>query len=573
MMLSRVCLLTGLTVLAGVCHLLTGSPARADVRMPEIFGDHMVLQQDTRLPIWGWANPDEAITVSLGGQTLSTKASADGSWRVELTPIPMTAVPLALTVRGKNILTFQDVLLGDVWLSAGQSNMEIPLVKAHNAGTELPKADDPQMRFFVVRSRTSLEAHNGLEDKASIRRQGVWRVCSPETSGGCSAVTYFFGRNLRQTVKRPIGLVVSTFYSSPAEGWTRYQTIEKNVDKDPGFQKMLEARAGEREKFPQELRKYEEAVRAYEADLKNWDEVLRPKFNADLRVWNVANDKARAEGKPGPEKPSLKPKPQPPLYPEGGGITIPGNLYNGMVAPVIPYAIKGIIWYQGEGNTGRSEQYKVLFPLMIADWRNAWGQGDIPFLFVQLTSFGGISPDPCPPRDTWPLLREAQAFAVAQVKGTGMAATIDVGDPVNIHPRDKMDVGVRLALIARHQVYGEDVLFAGPTYQSMRVQGNKIRLTFGNVGGGLVIAAPPWTAPGQPPVPVDQLLGFAIAGTDRKWVWAQASIEDQQVVVYSRNVTQPVAVRYAWSNSPIPSNLYNRERLPAFPFRTDNWNP
>jgi sialate O-acetylesterase len=248
-----------------------------------------------------------------------------------------------------------------------------------------------------------------------------------------------------------------------------------------------------------------------------------------------------------------------------------GNLYNAMIAPLMPYAIKGVIWYQGESNCNNSKQYRVLFPIMITDWREKWGQGNFPFLFVQLPNINKPATEPVQGEDRWPGVREAQAKAMS-VPNTGMATIIDVGDPDEVHGKDKIDVGVRLSLVARHLVYGEDIVYTGPTYDSMKVEGNKVLITFKNTGGGLAIGTPPWTPSGKIPPVASELKGFAIAGADKKWVWAQARINGDQVVVSSDQAPNPAAVRYGWADNP-PCNLYNKEKLPAAPFRTDDWEP
>jgi sialate O-acetylesterase len=246
-----------------------------------------------------------------------------------------------------------------------------------------------------------------------------------------------------------------------------------------------------------------------------------------------------------------------------------GNLYNAMIAPLIPYAIKGVIWYQGESNCNNSKQYRVVFPIMITDWREKWGQGNFPFLFVQLPNINKPATGPVQGEDRWPGVRDAQAKAMS-VPNTGMATIIDVGDPDEVHGKDKIDVGVRLSLVARHLVYGEDIVYTGPTYDSMKVEGNSIRISFKSIGGGLMLGAPPWTANGKPVPPPDELTGFGIAGADKKWIWAKAEIDGNTAVVFSDAVPAPVAVRYGWVNNP-DCDLYNKEGLPASPFRTDDW--
>ena len=295
---------------------------------------------------------------------------------------------------------------------------------------------------------------------------------------------------------------------------------------------------------------------------------------ARKKLWEEENKAAREQGKPPPPRPQpSQPRPTAPEPPDGGPYSsfMVGNLYNAMIAPLMPYAIKGVIWYQGESNCNNSKQYRVLFPIMITDWREKWGQGNFPFLFVQLPNINKPATEPVQGEDRWPGVREAQAKAMS-VPNTGMATIIDVGDPDEVHGKDKIDVGVRLSLVARHLVYGEDIVYTGPTYDSMKVEGNKVLITFKDTGSGLAIGTPPWTPSGKIPPVASELKGFAIAGADKKWVWAQARINGDQVVVSSDQASNPAAVRYGWADNP-PCNLYNKEKLPAAPFRTDDWEP
>jgi sialate O-acetylesterase len=546
-------------------------PATADVTMPLIFGDHMILQQESKLPVWGWADPGEDVTVSMGGKSAQAKAGPDGKWRVDLPAFPAGTAAMTLTVTGKNKLTFSDVLLGDVWIAAGQSNMEIPVGVCHNAAEVMAKADDPQLRFFNVLPITTLQPETGLRKPTGPHPDCQWLVCAPDTVAHCSGVSYFFARSLRQSLHRPIGMINSTFYSSAAEAWTPVDVLEKHVATDPMVQPWLDARQNEMKISPAQEEQYNKDLVAYPDKLKQWTDVDLPAFKAALKDWYPLADQAKAAGQPPPPQPPGGVKPQPPVWPGAGGIQIVGNLFNGMIAPIIPYAIKGVIWYQGEANAGRADQYQWLLPAMIDSWREKWGEGDFPFLLVQLASFGNVAETPRIPHDKWPFLREAQFQIAGRVKNSGIATALDLGAPNNIHPRDKMDVGERMALVARDKVYGEKVLSSGPTFSSMKIEDGKIRVTFSNVGSGLVIAAPPWIPPGYSPPPLDELHGFAIAGDDQQWVWAKATIEGNDVVVSSDQVPHPVAVCYGWNDSPLNINFYNKEGLPAFPFRTDNW--
>ncbi|MEI9999481.1 MAG: sialate O-acetylesterase [Verrucomicrobiota bacterium] len=534
--------------------LLCAAPARADVALPAIFGTHMVLQQGQTLPVWGTAAPGEAVAVTLGAQTAKTTADSAGKWRIDLKPIS-AAQPLTLTVAGKNTLSFTDVLAGDVWVCSGQSNMEFPLHGAHDATTEIPKADEPQIRLFLVTKKTALQPQTDVK--------AAWVVCSPATVGNFSAVGYFFGRTLQHELHRPIGLIGTYWGGTPAQAWTSLAGLQQ----PPPFAHYVEQYQSVLSAYPDNLAKYPALAAAYQQDLKQWNDTVGKTYQPVLAQWSADVAKAQAAGQPAPPKPAPSTlQPKAPAPPEGGPNT-PTVLYNGMIAPLVPFAIKGAIWYQGESNAGNGPEYATLFPRMITTWRTAWGEGDFPFLFVQLANF--MKPQEKPSEGGWALLREAQFKTLALPK-TGMAVIIDIGDGGNIHPKDKHDVGERLALVARHVAYGEKLVSSGPLYDAMKVEGHAIRLSFTHTGSGLKIGAAPWSPTGPPPAVGSELTGFAIAGADKNWAWAKAKIEGDDVIVSSDQVPSPVAVRYGWANNP-PCNLYNKEDLPASPFRTDTW--
>ena len=531
----------------------------ADVKLPAIFGDHMVLQEGMKLPVWGTASPGEAVTVTVGAETASAKADVDGKWRVELPALAETAAPVTLTVHGNNTLTFTDVLVGEVWICSGQSNMEFPLV-AHggfggdpNAATVAPQAKDPQLRFFRVTHVTA------LEPRADV--VGKWELCTPESASFFSAVAYFFGKELRADLRRPVGLIGTYWGGTPAQAWTSIS----GLDKDPELQHFVESHKRIAAAFPQLTATLPARQADYKAKFADWqkspDGVA---YDAAMTSWKADCDKAKQAGQPYPPKPVIPPGlPTAPMAPDGGQ-NMPANLYNGMIAPLIPFAVKGAIWYQGESNANFPVEYRTLFVRMITDWREQWGEGDFPFLFVQLAGFHGPAKDGI---ESWPILRESQAKTLSLPK-TGMATAVDIGAPTNIHPADKSDVGDRLALAARHIAYDEKVVDSGPVYNAMAVQGNSIHITFAQEGGGLIIGQAPWVAPSSQPLPTDKLLGFSIAGDDKKWVPADAKIAGDAVVVSSPDVANPTAVRYDWDSVP-DGNLYNKEMLPAPPFRTD----
>lgn len=479
---------------------LTVCPAaRADVRLPGLISENMVLQQKTLVRLWGWADPGERVTVAMQGQSVSETTGSEGRWSVTLRPL-RAGGPFPLRISGKNAIAFENVLVGEVWVCSGQSNMEWSLGSAFEADKHIAAAANPQIRLLTVpKKRAGLPT----DDVAAH-----WEPCTPETVRDFSAVGYFFGRDLQKALGVPVGLIDSTWGGTPAEAWTR---------------------AGALEDHP-ELRSVAQKGRQ---DWTNW---------RSARIeWTATAARAKAAGQPAPREP--------------GRPWVPGELYNGMIAPLLPYAIKGVIWYQGESNAGNPGQYRTLFPYMIETWRRDWGRGDFPFLLVQLAPFMARSAEP--QESGWAELREAQQHATNVLPHVGMAVITDVGEENDIHPRKKEPVGARLALLARRIAYGEKIVASGPVFKRMTVEGNRAVLRFDSVGGGL-------EARGEGP-----LTGFAVRGADGKWVWANAEIAGRDTVVVSApGVERPTAVRYGWANFPVV-NLWNREGLPASPFRTD----
>jgi sialate O-acetylesterase len=524
------------------------SAALANVRMPAIFGDHMVLQQDLPVPVWGTADPGEAVTVTLGAQSAKATAGTDGKWSVKLAPLAAAAQAGTMTVAGKNTVTFNDVLIGEVWVCSGQSNMQFGLGGAHNAQTEVPKASDPRMRLFKVGTRT---AHTPAPDVS-----GKWVLCAPATASGFSAVGYFFGKELRGKLNRPVGLIETDWGGTPAQAWTSLDGLKQDAvlahyvaawnQIEANYQKAVAAQPAEKA--------------AYNAAMKEWTDKYAKDFQAANAKWMEAEKQAQQSKLPPPPRPvPAAPMPRQPNDPQGGSNGA-ATLYNGMVEPLQPYAIRGVIWYQGEANAGQSEEYRTLFPRMIKDWRRTWGEGDFPFLWVQLAGFGADSVG-------WPNLRDAQAQTLS-LPNTGMATAVDIGLMANIHPMDKLDVGKRLALAARHVAYGEDLVYSGPVPQAVTRDPAGVRVAFREVGSGLEIGSAPWVGPGCVPLPTDHLTGFELAGADGKWQPADAKIDGNAVVVSSKAVPSPVTVRYDWKGTP-DGNLYNKEGLPAPPFRGD----
>lgn len=522
----------------------------AEVKMPAIFGDHMVLQQDLKLPVWGMAEPGEAVTVTVGKSSARTKAGDDGKWRVDLAPLASSDKPVTMTVTGKNSLKFEDVLVGEVWVCSGQSNMGFKLSTTDGAATDAPKANDPSLRLFEVKKRTAIQPVTELE--------GQWEVCTPETAAAFSAVGYYFGRDLRSALKRPVGMIGTYWGGTPAEAWTSLSGLKR----DPELKSLADEGDKNVADFAKATEEYPAKQAAFQAAHDKWrDSGGKEYFRAVLK-WKQDLQKAAAAGEPFPPRPAgSKPEPMPPIPPDGGQHA-PATLFNGMVAPLIPYGIRGAIWYQGESNVSKADEYRVLFPRMISDWREKWGEGNFPFLFVQIAAFRYTA------AQNAPFLREAQD-RTQKLPNTGMATAIDVGNAEGIHPTDKSNVGKRLVLVARHVAYGEKLVYSGPVYNSMKVNGNAIQVKFTQTGGGLIIGKAPWVTQGAKPIPDTSLVGFTIAGADKKWFPAQAKIDGDTVVVSSLEVKNPVAVRYAWRNAPV-ANLYNKESLPAFPFRSDD---
>jgi sialate O-acetylesterase len=495
-----------LVVLIGI-H---GGTALANVKLPAILSDNMVLQQGKPAGVWGWASPGEKVTVRFAGKSAETVAGADGKWGVKVEGLPPGTAG-EMTVAGENTLTIKNVVVGEVWLASGQSNMAFQVANSRDAAQEIEAANFPMLRMYTVDEAASTEP---AEDTA-----GRWEVCTPENVPHFSAVGYFFARRLSQTLQEPIGIIHSSLGGTPAEFWTPTAVLAAN----PVFKRVFDS--------------WERAVADYPQ--------AKEKYDLDLAAWREAA-KARA---PGTEAPL------PPAEPVGrGAFGSPGGLYNGMIAPLTHFTIGGVIWYQGEANARNGEFYGKLFPTLIRSWRQAWGNDDLPFLYVQLASFMERHAEPADTR--WARLREAQ-LQTLEVPHTGMAVTIDIGDPKDVHPKNKQDVGKRLALWAEATVYSRDEEYSGPLPGGMQIAENKARITFRH-GHGMKAADG------------GKVKGFAIAGSDRKFVWAEAEIQGEDVVVSSPEVAKPVAVRYAWDDDP-ECNLVNSAGLPASPFRTDQW--
>ncbi|MDQ3394810.1 MAG: sialate O-acetylesterase [Bacteroidota bacterium] len=619
----------------------------AEVKLPKLVGDHMVLQRDQQLPIWGWASPGEEVTLLFQDQRIATKADEKGNWLITLAPVPAGG-PYDLVISGKNTIRLRDIMIGDVWVCSGQSNMEWKMDwLKEQYSSEFPTAKNKNIRQIEVEKNPS---YNPLSDIGS----SGWKSVNQENLPNFSAVAYFFAKNLFEQYGIPIGLIYTAWGGTVAEAWTseatlknfpefeevlKDQELHSSEDIEAAYQKELQAWDKKLKDEKNKNKSIEAAFSKVKFDDKDWGTMVLPNHweNAGLKdfdgvVWfrkivELPKDLAGKEitlslgpiddadstlfngklvGKTSRHDEFREYKIPANLVKEGknviaikitdtgggGGIygkkedmaikagkvnlplhgswkykvsldyshkpkdpnnpNKPAVLYNGMIAPIVPYAIKGAIWYQGESNADRAKQYESLFPAMIQDWRAAWGLGDFPFLFVQLANF--MQPSEEPSESNWAELRNAQLKALS-VPNTGMAVIIDIGDANDIHPKNKHDVGKRLALAARKVAYKEEIVYSGPIYESMTVEGDKIRIKFKHTGSGLVIK-------GEEPKE------FAIAGQDNKFYRAKAVIENDAVIVSSDKVQNPVAVRYAWADNPEGANLYNKEGLPAAPFQS-----
>lgn len=499
--------------------ILFSSPLFAEIKLASVFGDGMVLQREMPVPVWGTAEPNEEVTVEIAGITAAVKTAKNGGWSLRLPPLPVGG-PYTMNVSGSNSLSVENVLVGDVWLCSGQSNMQFSVKKALNAETEIAAANDAELRLLTV-PRVS-------ESTPKYAQGGQWTVCSPKTIPEFSAVAYFFGREMRKELGVPVGLIHASWGGSSCEAW------------------------------------------------------IQPELLPDIPLLETLADSKRNE-KMAPQKKT-------------------GGLYHGMILPIRPYAIRGVIWYQGESNAGRALQYRILFPAMISHWREIWEEGDFPFYFVQLANFMKSKEEPG--ESAWAELREAQTAAESLRRVHGVT-TIDIGEADDIHPKNKQDVGLRLARLVLADEFGRDLVSSGPRLSEMKIRGGEAILSFTDLGGGLQIgretsepavsrsdaqetAASETAAQKKTPASEEktadknaedapaaettapELTGFAVAGADRKFYWAAARIDGDRVIVSSPDVPRPVAVRYGWADNP-RCNLYNAEHLPAVPFRTDSW--
>ena len=491
-----------LSALIAFAALLAAS-ARADVTLPSLLADHMVVQRGLPVHVWGMAAPQESVTVTFRGETRSATADELGRWSIYL-PAGEAGGPFSMVAKATNAITLSDVMVGDVWVASGQSNMEFPMTGLKNADAEIAAAQHPEIRIFMVDHRPADYPQPDVPAK-------TWAACTPERAAKSSAVAYYFAREVAAKQHVTVGLIETFWGGTTAESWTSLRSLSADASLMPVFAeraKMVDSQGATVLQRQQEEHEFQKAVA-----------------------------QAQAEGKPAP---------WPQWHPDFAGWA-PSALYNGMIAPLTPFAIRGVIWYQGESNAGpeRAPIYAHLFQTMIQDWRRSWDEGDFPFLFVQLANWK-TDPDA-----RWPEVRDAQRQTLA-LKNTGMAVIIDVGDPDDLHPKDKLDVGLRLALNARAIAYGEKIEWLGPLYRQLTSEEHALRIWFDHANG--------LTAKGG------ELTGFEVAGTDGKYSPAQARIEGASVIVSTETVPRPISVRYGWADAPT-CNLYNREGLPASPFQ------
>ncbi len=535
----------------GLLVLLLTSLAHAKLTLAPLFTDGMVLQQQKPVIVWGQADAGATVTVKLASDSATATADAQGNWQVKLPARSASAEAVQLEVTaGSDSVTRQDVLVGEVWLCSGQSNMQWAVASSNDAQNVLANANDTLLRLFHVSNTTAVEPQFSVG--------GHWRAASAESAQRFSAVAYFLGVNLRRELNVPVGIIASSWGGTPIEAWTDPALMAANEITAP----ILARWEKELPEFPQRKAQHDQAMAQYKLDLeafKQREEARKQKAAAASAPASadVALEEA-GQAKPAPaeaEKPPVAPRltsyaPQSPHR--------PGNLYHAMIHPLAPYSLRGFTWYQGESNATRAFQYRTLLPMMIANWRTRWQDDGLHFGIVQLANFR--APSAQPEDAQWAHLRDAQLHTRMTVPHTGLALAIDIGDAKDIHPRNKQEVGRRLALWAQQTVYGQAIVGQSPLYESMTVKDGKAIVTFTEVGAGLQVR-------GQ-----GELQEFLLAGEDRKWVRAQAKvIAPNQVEVWSEQVPQPVAVRYAWATNPDQANLVNSADLPASPFRSDDW--
>ncbi len=494
--------------------LALASALRAELKLPAIIGDHMVLQQKQTNPIWGWDAPGTKVTVTFAGKTETATAGADGKWTVKLAAVPANATPQKITIAGTSTRVIEDVLVGEVWMCSGQSNMGFKLNQDWNGDIEAAASNLPNLRLISVPTTGTQELQSDFK--------GQWRASAPDTAKSFSAVGFLYGRYIHEIVGVPVGLIDNAWGGSAAQAWVRRATIEK----DPRFKQLMD-----------------ETVKR-ESDLQS--EKGKADFAASVAKWKDASEKAKAEKKTVPPAPRdwLKDNAR------------PGNIFAGMVNPTLGYGMKGVVWYQGESNAGRAYEHAELFPFLIEQWRKEWGQGDFSFYWVQLADFKAEKAEPGD--SDWAELRETQTKTL-RLPNTGQAVIIDLGEGKDIHPRNKHDVAARLVRWALVKDYGMKLPYRSPEFKSLAIEGGKAVVTIDCFGSTLRA------------FDVAEAKGFAVCGEDRKWHWATGKvIAPNKVEVSSSEVAAPIAVRYAWADNPV-CNLFSNDGLPVTPFRTDDF--
>ncbi|MGI9470769.1 MAG: sialate O-acetylesterase [Rubripirellula sp.] len=532
-----------LVALVSLVWLLSGAKVSAEVRVPRLFGDNMILQQNTRNAVWGFADPDEKVTVTASwGAEVSAVANPQGDWKV-LLPTPQHGTGFSLTIRGNNKLEIKNVAIGEVWLCAGQSNMGWALRMTFGGEEEAANADAPGFRIF----RSSREHwHKPL--KESRDRLAQWKPCNPESAAACSAVSYYFGKKLHDELGIPVGIIQQAYAGTPIEAWMPWE-IQKDDPRAQAHRATYQASA-ERQ-ITRMGKTVDKAMSGYESESREYNALIDSGQTMKNSVKQLA-------------PPTI-------VQPATLGHQMPGNIFNAMIHPVRPYGIRGMIWYQGERNAKNVPQamhYRNQLPQMIDFYRKSWhelseGNTDpkFPCYFTQLPSWNPPQTEPVEGvQASWAVSREMMRLVANECENTGVAVAIDTGDAIQLHPKNKRPIGIRHAYLALKQTYGKDIVDYGPRYRSQQVDGNKLVLTFDSIGGGLVSARD------------GAIDSFAIAGADKQWHWADAEIKGNTVVLSSPKVAQPIASRYAWAMNPSQRNLlYNQQGLPASPFRTDDW--
>lgn len=505
------------TVAVALLISLLGKASQAEVRLPSIIGSHMVLQQGRKVPIWGWAEPGEEVTVTMNEKAATATTREDGKWQVKIGPFE-PGEPRNMTIAGGNTIELTDILVGEVWLCGGQSNMATSL-KGYADQEELEEIDFPKIRLFKV------EMHSTDEPQEDCR--GSWTRCDPTNAAEFAANGYYFGKHLHQELGVPVGLIHDCVSGTPGEAWASPETIA-----DPA---------------------YREFVNSFRRNHPAWVEA-NDRFQRAINAWRSANRQWNANGRQGPKPQLSEPRPANTGHPRGR----PSGLYNGMIVPVAPFALKGAIWWQGEGNQGRAHQYARLLTSIIGDWRELWGQGELVFISGQLQNTMRQKHDEPVGGGGMPTMREAFLEVWRSVPNTGMAVACDIGDK-DTHFRNKKESGRRLALAALGIAYGKEIAYSGPRFESVEVEGDAVRLEFDDFGGGLKLQRRA------------EHTGFVLAGKDRQWHWADdVQLDGNCVVVRCPEVKEPIAVRYGWHVNPCLS-LFNGDGLPASPFRTDDW--